>query len=498
MYLAKNSFRNTVRNRGKNILIGIIITVVTICTCIALSINKAGNNLVNTYKKTNPLEVSFSLNMGNLRQSSDDEKTNFQSITVDDVKNYADSDLVKDYYYTLESSVSSTNISAVSDNERPNADGESEDKGFGDKHGSMNMGSVGDFRITAYSNFAYLSDFESGTKKITEGSMISGYDSTDEVVISSSLADENELSIGDTITICLPDDESVTFEFKIVGIYSDSSDDSANNFMSMNALNSANQIYANISSVQKILDAVGEDDTKLVQSNGLSAKFYLTDNDKLEEFEEEIREKGLSEYYLVNTNEEEVLASLKPIQNISTFSRNFLIVIVIIAVVVLTVINFLNIRDRKYEIGVLRAIGMSKSKVTIQLVLETFFVAMASLVLGTGIGVILNQPVTNKILESEISSYEEKTENIAQNFGRDDFGKPSENISKDNMPNDNSSRDKDFKQSNVDYVDTLKVEIDFTTILQLFGISILLTICSSIAASMFINKYNPNRILQDR
>ncbi len=77
-----------VRNKDKNFLIGVIITVIVLCTCIGLSIHKAGNNLVKTYRETNHLEVSFNLNMQNLRSASDDEKNKFQSLTIDDIKNY--------------------------------------------------------------------------------------------------------------------------------------------------------------------------------------------------------------------------------------------------------------------------------------------------------------------------------------------------------------------------------------------------------------------------
>ncbi len=170
MIIVKNAFRNMIRNKGRNFLIAIIITIITLCTCIALAIHQAGVNLVQTYKDTNPLSISFSLNMNELRNASDDDKTNFQSLTIDDIENYGDSDLVKDYYYTLESSLSSNSIEAVDDNVRPDMENDEnrledvpEEKGKG--HG-QEMASLGDFRITAYSNFSYLSDFVEGRKKL--------------------------------------------------------------------------------------------------------------------------------------------------------------------------------------------------------------------------------------------------------------------------------------------------------------------------------------------
>ena len=493
MYIFKNALRNMLRNRGKNILIGVIITVTSICTCIGLAINKAGNNLVKSYKDSNPLAVSLNLDMSSLRGEDDSTKSSFESITVEDVIKYANSKLVKDYYYTLESSLSSSTIEAVVDNERPQSDNNENAKNMNPKM-NKNLGDIGDFRISAYSNFAYLNDFSDGTKKITNGEMVSGSDTENEIVISEDLALKNEINVGDSITFSLPSDESITFEYKVKGIYENNKDDDSSNFMQINVLNSVNQIYANIKTVQEILDKVQDDNTKLVASNGLSVKYYLTENDNLESFEEEVRSKGLDNHYKVETNEEEILTTLKPIQNISQFSRNFLIVIIIIGVVVLAVINFLNIRDRKYEIGVLRAIGMSKSKVTIQFILEIFFVALISLAIGSGIGCILSQPVTNKMLENEINSYQNEVDNLKENFGKEGFEQPARNF--------NGSGNRMGRKNNVDqnitYVDTLKVEIDIMMILELFIVGIGITIVSSSIACLFINKYNPNRILQNR
>lgn len=171
----------------------------------------------------------------------------------------------------------------------------------------------------------------------------------------------------------------------------------------------------------------------------------------------------------------------------------------------LTIINFLNIRDRKYEIGVLRAIGMSKFKVSSLLILEIFFVALASLVIGISTGILVAQPVTNKILENEISSYTDTQINTQNNFGGEGFEKPSEEVrgNSNDAPSQGGKKpkakdDRNPSQTVTDYVDSLTVHISPMTIIELFGISILLIIGSSVVACLFVNKYNPNAILQNR
>ena len=55
-----------------------------------------------------------------------------------------------------------------------------------------------------------------------------------------------------------------------------------------------------------------------------------------------------------------------------------------------------------------------------------------------------------------------------------------------------------MKATHLDYVSSLKVKIDAITILEVFGIGIFITVLSGSIASIFVNKYNPNKILQNR
>lgn len=493
MYIIKNAWKSIIRGKGRNILIGIIVTMVTISACIALAINKSGNTLVESYKANNPLAVSFKLDPSSLMDATTEEKEAFEALTVDMIKEYGDSSLVSDYYYTLELSLNAKDIEAV-DYSTLTVKEDDTNESTDSNRPSMPQES-GDFRVTAYSDFSYLEDFIDGTKKITEGTMITKDNTSAVIVISEDLAEANDISIGDTISLYSSDDEDTYYDFEVIGIYEDTSDVSENSFAGMNSMNSRNQLYTNLTSLNEIIEATETttDSTttntkSMTSANGLSAKFYLNNNDDVDAFEKEVREKGLSDYYSLNTNESETLSSLKPIQNISNFSITFLIVIFVVGATVLTVINLINIRERKYEIGVLRAIGMSKLKVTLQLVSEIFIVSMISLVIGTTIGTLASQPVANMMLQNEIDSYTEETTTTQNNFGGGDFSRPS-------MGQDNAIKN---LATSTSYVDSLAVSIDFITILELMLVSVSLTLISGVVAVAFVNKYEPNKILQNR
>lgn len=494
MYIFKNAYLSIIRRIGRNILIAIVITIITIGSFVALAINNSGNELVESYKENNPLIVNFTLDTMNLREASDEEKENYKALTKEDIEKYGDSSYVEGYYYSKETTLSSEKIDAI-DNSVLKFDDEEKNKNIPNRGGKGMIPSQGDFRFTSYSDFSYLEDFISGNKKIISGSMIEKDNKEKLIVISEELAKENDIEVGDKITFYLPSNEDTTFKLEVYGIYEETILEEENSsFMNMTSMTSSNQIYTNMTTMDNILSKTEDEEEekyRMMASNGLTAKFYLTSQNDLEAFEEEVREKGLSDFYQVGTNEEEILASLKPIQNLSDYSLSFLIVILIIGAVILTIINMINIRERKYEIGVLRAIGMKKSKVNLQILTETLMVAIIALFIGSLTGLFVSQPVTNQMLKNEIESYQQESMEKTQNFGSDKFaGGPGGMRENMNQMVERYGR--------VDYLNNLTITIDLGVIANLLGLSLILIACSSFVSVMYINRYDPNKILQNR
>lgn len=474
MYIIKNAWINIKRHLGRNILIGLIVLVVALSSTIALSINTSGNKLIESYKDKNELAVSFRLDMSKLR----DESNTYTKLTISDIENYADSDYVSSYYYTLDTSLSSDDIEAIDMSEKfePKDNGNAPNSEIprGDIGGNGDdMTSQGDYKITAYSDPSYIENFINGTSKITSGSMITKDDEENHVVISEELATQNDSEVGDEITFYLPSDSSITYTFEITGIFETTDDSASDDFMNINALNAQNQIYTTVTAINNILE---DDDS----SNSLNATIYLKNQDDLEAYTEEVKDKGLSDYYTLSNNTDEITSTLTPIKNISNFSMTFLIIILIVGAIILAVINILNIRDRKYEIGVLRAIGMSKTKLILSLLTELFIVTVIAFIIGIIGGKLLSQPVTNKMLENEINSQQVQTENTRENFGGRGFERPNE------------------RRATQNYEDSLTVTLDAKTIIILFSFGLILVIVSGSASAIFITKYNPNQILRNQ
>lgn len=433
MYILKNAITSITRNKGRNLLIGIIILVISCATTVTLAINNSSNSLIESYISQYDTEATLSINRENMMENFDPSKideskeemqNNFamaSNVSVSDIETYADSKYVKNYYYTLSVGVNSNDIEQVSMN--------NENTEFTDNRGerpggdfNMNNATSGDFTLKGYSSLESMNEFIEGTYTITEGSVSDNFDSYD-CIINSELATINDISVGDTITIVDPQNEDYTYTLTVTGIYEDNENNNDNRMEMFS--NSANTIITNTN----VINEMSTNDSEL--SVTTTPTFILASSDVVDAFEEELREKGLDDNLAVQTNLEQVESAVSTISNVKTFAVTFLVITLIIGTVVLFIINAVNIRERKYEIGVLRTIGMKKSKVSLQFISELAIVAVVFLLLGAGIGALISVPVSNSLLQNEITSSQTQTNKIENNFGFNN-NKP------DDMPSNNS------------------------------------------------------------
>lgn len=522
MYILKNALVSISRNKGRNVLIGIIIVVISAACAITLSIRNSANKIVDAYESKYNVEATIGMNrnalMESLRGGSGEDKNtqeeminkfnDIESITVDEINKYGESKYVSSYYYVYETSMNADGLEEATDSlvkETTTTTTKTEQfsnpgfpagfPGRPDGGGSTTKKSTtttkktekifnekaqnGAFSIKGYSSYEAMSDFINGNYTITDGEVSSDFESNG-CVVSEELATLNEVKVGDTIKLVNPDNTKLTYEFVVSGIYKENSDQASD--MRNMFSNSANTIITNSNIVEKILG----DDSELGVT--VTPTFILTSSDVASLFSAEVKEKGLSEYYQVTDNTETVGASTKSISNVKTFATTFLIITLIIGGVVLFVINMINIRERKYEIGVLRTIGMKKISVIGQFMFELLVVCIVGLLIGAGVGAMSSVSVANRLLENEISNASADMEDINKNFGG------SMNDSRPDKPNN-------MKFSgvvNIEQVDTMEAVVDFKVLMQLLLIGVSLTVVSSISSCVAIARFSPLTILKER
>ena len=551
MYIFKNAWKNITRNKGRNVLIGIIVVVIAAASSITLAIRESANDIVTAYQEKNKIEATIGMDRNSLMEilrkdnSSQEDMINafnkIESVTAEEIDKYGDSNYVSDYYYTYDLSVDAKDIkeatdSLVKETTTTETETTTRTEQFGNSGGSFPGGMPsggfggsktttdrrtttkktekifnekaqdGAFTLIGYASYENMTKFISGDYTITDGEVSEDFES-DSVVISEELASMNELKVGDKITFVDPKDSSKTYEATITGIYKENTESSSN--MASMFSNSANEIITNITFIKKILS--GNENLKPT----ITPTFIIKDVESVDKFESEVKEKGLSEYYTITSNVDEIQSATESVDNVKIFATTFLIITLIIGGVVLVVINMINIRERRYEIGVLRTVGMKKSKLSLQFMSELLIVAMASLVIGAGIGASFSVPVANKLLANEISNASSKYEDIGKNFGRGGFnpGERPDNVKPSSEESNNNDEKKEetetkkdtknftdfnFGIAKVNEVDSINAVVDFKVLAELLGIGILLTLLSSLASMIAIARFSPLQILKER
>ena len=539
MYILKNALKSITRNRLRNILIGVIVLIISISACVSLSIREAaeaakedtlsdlqitGTISYDRQKAMEKMKDEASSSDKTDRSKFDFDKLQGSSLSLSEYMKYTKALKSGDgYYYSGAVSLNATGkllpYGTSEEDESSSSESDSNNNGFqqppdfpdnnqsGQSSGMPRQPfqvNQGDFTITGYSSYkAMLSMFgDDGSYKITKGKMFDETDDSLECIISDELATYNSLKAGDTIKLSNPNYEKETYKLKITGIYknSDSSSEEDNRFK-MN--DPANNIYMNYNAFTKIIESSKKADNKTTDSDGNETSAKLTENlaftytfknvDNYNAFAKKVYDLGLSKDYKVRSNDlQQYESSLLPLQTLSQTAIWFFLIVLIVGGIILVTLNIFNLRERKYEVGVLTAIGMKKAKVALQFVSEIFIVTFIALIIGTSIGAAVSVPVTNTLLSNQIQSSQNTGNNIKENFGF-------KNGDNNQAPPSFNGPEGMFSQSKAqNYVDSVNSATNIFVVIELVLVGLFLTIIASLAALISIMRYEPLKILSNR
>lgn len=487
MFIFKNAWISITRNKGRNILIGVIILVIACACTITLAINNTAKDLIDSYSNAYQKEMTLSFNRKQMMENFDirgeegrdqakEKFENIASYTVEDVKSFADTDHIESYYYTYSLSLNGNNI------EKAEIETSTPPGGFGGGRGGKTQPGANsmDFTLTGYSSVDSMSEFIDGKytmSEITDNAWDLAFNGN-YIFINKELASYNELSLNSKVV--LEDENGTTYEFEVIGIFEEN-DTEETSTMSMFS-NSANTIITN---AEALIELDNGNDTI---SGRITPTFIIDDYENAETIQATLYEKGLDENYVVETNQEVAEAGVSSIKNVKSFATTFLIITLVIGGIVLFILNMINIRERNYEIGVFRTIGISKFKLTMQFMVEILVVALVALSLGAGVGATMSKSVSNSLLSNEIENSTASREEMQNNFG----GK--RQMTDKQMPN--------MKQMggvpSVQAYDSIDAVVNVTVLFQLLGIGVSLVLVSSIASMISIQRFSPLTILKER
>lgn len=469
MYIIANAIKNIGRNKGRNSLMAIIIFAIILTTAVSIIINTTTSAIITDYKARFGAEVSISADSVKLQNRKTAE--NYRHLTAQEQILYGESDLLQSSNFSATIDISPRKLISLSESEKDNQMSEFL-SGAKRADGSI-MPEVVPIKakIVATDIPDTNSDFKTGTRKITSGKM---YGNLGECIVSEQYASLNNISVGDTIEVdSYYKNDLMAHNLTVAGIYMDNTMLGTDTDEITSISNRNNEILTSFETAigMKMFNVFGT----------VSAQYFLKDPAQLPAYEKELREKGLADYYKVTTDEAGYKKVVGPVEGLAKVTNTFLIVVLILGSMILILLSTLAIRERKYEIGVLRAMGMKKVKVALGLLTELLVITGFCLILGLGIGMAASKPVADSLLANQIELAEENsnTNNAMQTTGSTGLGAPT--FSSDTNP-----------------LSELQISLNMDAIMKIILISFVLAGISSIAGIMYITKYEPIKILSER
>lgn len=451
MYIIKNAFRNIFQNAGRNLMIAVIFLLVITMSCVAIVIRNNTDTIAAEYKSQLSTQVFIEKDYRKISEKvNQDESFLTPPISNDLVRKMAESPYLKKVEYAA-------SVEAIADKLTFREPVEKRYTTVQPAGEAPDKARIPSMLLSGYDNVQNSKAFQNRQAQLTQGAFPK---EANEALISDELANLNNLKIGDSFQAKDIHDKSTDgkvlqeMTFKISGIFhSDESDSDSEVFTKTDYLIDENYAYKPL----------------------LQGTFYLSDPNDLEAFKKDAYAAGLSEYYSVKTDEVAYDAFIKPIEQMSEVAAIFLGVVLILGATILLLLSMLAIRERKYEIGVLRAMGMKKRSIVLQMLWESVMIMAVCLVIGILIGGLLAQPVTDMMLADKLAS--QQGGGITQNMGNAMTG----GLATDNAP-----------------ITHINAAISVTSVLQLSGIALLLVLLASAVTSFYAMKFEPMRILRER
>lgn len=299
---------------------------------------------------------------------------------------------VESYNYQISTAADSDSISAV-ETESDNSNNQQDTNKPNDQ--SEQASNQGDFTISANTTMEYLDSFTNSNYTLTDGRLLTSDDAnTNNCVIETNLASDNDLSVGDTFTITtIVNDETIIQELTIVGIYEIQS---TNEIGGAHFNNPVNTIYTDLSVGQTLTGS---------SENITSAIYYLDDPENAEAFVELAKKQSDIDFdtFSLDVNDRLYQQNASSLESMQSFAKMFVWIVVIAGSAILCLILALTIRNRYYEIGVLLSLGQSKVKIIAQQLIEIGLIAVVAFVISLGTGQLTSHYMGN-MLESSSSS----------------------------------------------------------------------------------------------
>jgi len=445
LYIIENALFNIGKNKGRNILLGVMIFAIITAAVIGMAIFNTTDALISDYKTRFGSEVYIIPERQMAGGNSD-----LESITAEQSLEFSKSEYLQSADMSSSLVCRSDTLIAVDQNENTSGNLSAGGGNYGGDttHATMRL------RGNAFQ------EFNDKLRKIEDGRTP---ESDRECIVSTEFAKLNNLSVGDNINLTagLYDIDKqirdIDIQLTVVGTYIDVTAE----YQSAARIPYQNRRNEILTTFQTVANTQGDD----LFGIAVNATYFLKSPDLLENFASEIRSKGLPNGYKIDTDKASYDKMIAPVEGLKSISVTFLLIVLALGAAIIILLSVIAIRERKYEIGVLRAMGMKKNKLALGLWTEIIALTCFCFIIGLVVGGFLSQPISDALLEGQSGVSE--TSSVINN-------------------------------SATDSLTSIDVSISSRTAFEIFGFAIVLASIAGGVSISRITKYEPIKILMER
>ena len=331
---------------------------------------------------------------------------------------------------------------------------------------------IDDSRLPSVTNSEYFNFFTRKAFQLVEGRHIKE-DDDHVVLISSAIAEKNNLKLGDTITVqcCFDNGDYPDVKLKVVGIYEYKGD---TNPYHTTSTDKRNRLIIDHKAMQEIMQR-----DEIQYDNGVD--FYVDDPREIDRIAKEIKNLDLDwdcfSLTVDNSAYEAVAASLTSMQRLIVW---LIVGCIVVSVSILILILSMWIKQRRYETGILLSIGITKGNIVFQYIVEVLLIAVVAFGLSYFTSSLLSQGVSDLIFNQVAESQP------IPEIELPDDGSEYLDITGQYIP---------YDSSNMEMVESVQVNVNPNNLLYVYVLGAFLIVLSVSAASITVIQMKPKKIL---
>lgn len=377
---ARNAFRNVLRTGSIVIILSLSIGLIIAM----LAARQAVNDKIAAVKSSVGTTVTISPAGFGGGQGGGEALTSDELAQVSKVTN------VSSVLTTLSDRLTTTNtnlVSAIDPGSLGNRQSENSGVGFqAPPQGSTRSDSSGSsstftrtftlpVTATGVSDATLTSVYGGSTLTWTSGQAFDASKDANVAVVGTTLATKNSLTVGSTFTAY---GTAVT----VVGIYdAGSTFANAGVFMPLTTLQ---RLSSQTGAITSAVATVNSSDNLATATTNIKTIF----GDKAD----------------ITNSQTLADSTVKPLQSVSSIALFSLIGAIVAGAVIILLTMVMIVRERRREIGVMKAIGSSNLTIVGQFIAEAITLTALALVVGTGVGIAASTPLTNALVSNSSSS----------------------------------------------------------------------------------------------